>query len=71
MNRAILSGIIGFTGMAVRLLSKGIKRDGSFEAAVSFLLRNNHRARSSQKATALAAATFRESTPWAMGMRTV
>lgn len=30
-----------------------------------------HLARSSQKATALAAATFRESTPWAMGMRTV
>lgn len=29
------------------------------------------RARSSQKATALAAATFRESTPWLMGMRTV
>ena len=30
-----------------------------------------HRARSSQKATALAAATFRESTPRAIGMRTV
>lgn len=30
-----------------------------------------YRARSSQKATALAAATFRESTPWDMGMRTV
>ncbi len=29
------------------------------------------RARSCQKATALAAATFRESTPWAMGIRTV
>ena len=28
-------------------------------------------ARSSQKATALAAATFRESTPWAMGILTV
>lgn len=27
--------------------------------------------RVSQKATALAAATFSESTPWAMGMRTV
>lgn len=29
------------------------------------------RARSCQKATALAAATFRESTLWAMGIRTV
>ena len=31
----------------------------------------DHLALSSQKATALAAATFRESTPWLMGMRTV
>ena len=45
------------------------KRDGSF--AVSFSTCHSHRTRSSQKATALAAATFRESTPWAMGMRTV
>ena len=34
-------------------------------------LRPAHRARSSQKATALAAATLRESTPWDMGMHTV
>ena len=50
---------------------QGNKKRRQFEAAVSSLLRNNHRVRSSQKATALAAATFRESTPWAMGMRTV
>ena len=31
----------------------------------------DHRGRSCQKATALAAATFRESTSWDMGMRTV
>lgn len=30
-----------------------------------------YRTPSCQKATALAAATFRESTPWDMGMRTV
>lgn len=33
--------------------------------------KRSHYRRSSQKATALAAATFRESTPWVMGMRTV
>ena len=32
---------------------------------------DGYRTRSSQKATALAAATFRESTWWLMGMRTV
>ena len=40
----------------------------SLHAHVSF---RAYRARSSQKATALAAATLRESTPWAMGMHTV
>lgn len=36
-----------------------------------FVSRAPQRTRSSQKATALAAATFSESTPWDMGMHTV
>lgn len=35
------------------------------------LIFGDYRVRSSQKATALAAATFRESTPWDMGIFTV
>ena len=39
--------------------------------APNFWQENHSLAPSSQKATALAAATLRESTPWDMGMRTV
>lgn len=35
------------------------------------LVLQNHRIPNCQNATALAAATFRESTPWDMGIRTV
>ena len=64
-----------------RLVDNRVRRfavdaDDRTDAAGMFLLREKrmwafYRARSCQKATALAAATFRESTPWDMGMRTV
>ena len=42
-----------------------------FSICLLFGGRSPHLYRSCQKATALAAATFSESTPWYMGMRTV